>query len=95
MNKNILDELMKLNGINSYLKLSQKIDIPYTTLLDLINGKGEKLSNIKIISNYFNVSLSNLVEDKKYYIIIDEKDNIKVKLETDYTSFASILILND
>ena len=52
MNIRALNELMKLNGISSYFYLAQKIPIPYTTLLDLVKGKGEKLSNIRIIADF-------------------------------------------
>ena len=73
MNIRALNELMKLNGISSYFYLAQKIPIPYTTLLDLVKGKGEKLSNIRIIADFFGVKLSYLIEDNdKTFLEIDE-----------------------
>ncbi len=44
----------------------QKLDIPYTTLLTIINGevKDIKLNTAKKLSAYFNVSLDELLDDK-------------------------------
>lgn len=92
MNIKVLNELMKLNSITSYFHLSKEIDIPYTTLLDLVNGKGEKLTNIKIIANYFHVSIGTLVDNEKIYITIDENNNITEKIKTDYNSYETFLI---
>ncbi len=93
MDINILKTLMKLNGINSYLQLSKVISIPYTTLLDLINGKGERLSNIKIIANYFNVSLALLTNEvTKEYIVINEDNSIEFLPQTFYNSYPTILM---
>ncbi len=77
MNKEVLTKLMKLKKINSYYQLAKHIDISYTTLLDLINGKGERLSNFKIIATYFNVPLTILVEDLQYFIVIDKSDKVR------------------
>ncbi len=94
MNIQVLNELMKLNGITSYFNLSQKIDIPYTTLLDLIRGKGEKISNIKLIANYFNVSMSYLIEEPRKIITINENNSLVIEKETGYNSLLSNLLSN-
>ena len=91
MNKRVLDKLMKRNSLTSYLQLAKEIDIPYTTLLDLINGKGERLSNFRIIANYFAVPLSALISKNKY-ILLTEDDKIIIKDESNANAFLSFLI---
>ena len=93
MNIRVLNELMKLNGISSYFFLAQKIPIPYTTLLDLVKGKGEKLSNIRIIADFFGVKLSYLIEDNdKTFLEIDETNKVRVHPFTGYNSMITTLI---
>lgn len=92
MNIEVLNDLMKQNNISSYFKLANELDIPYTTFLDLVRGKGEKLTNIKLIANYFNVSISTITEVKQEYITIDENNKIKKTLKTDYNSYVTTLI---
>ncbi|HIS38995.1 MAG TPA: helix-turn-helix transcriptional regulator [Candidatus Onthousia faecavium] len=91
MNKHILKKLMKKNSLTSYLQLSKAVDIPYTTLLDLINGRGERLSNFRIIANYFAVPLSTLISKNKY-ILLTEDDKILIKDESNVNVFLSFLL---
>ena len=58
MNIEILNELMKIHNISSYFQLSKRISIRYTTLLDLIDGRAEKLTNIRLIADFFAVDIS-------------------------------------
>ena len=93
MNIRALNELMKLNGISSYFYLAQKISIPYTTLLDLVKGKGEKLSNIRIIADFFGVNVSYLIEEnKKTFYEIDELNKVRIHPFTGYNSMITTLI---
>ncbi len=93
MNIRALNELMKLNGISSYFYLAQKIPIPYTTLLDLVKGKGEKLSNIRIIADFFGVKLSYLIEDNdKTFLEIDELNKVRIHPFTGYNNMITTLI---
>mgnify|MGYP005804990543 CR=1 FL=1 len=94
MNIKVLNELMKLNGITSYFHLSKETSIPYTTLLDLIRGKGERLSNIKTIADFFGVKVSYLIEESRRIITINEKNNIIIEKETGYNSLLSNLLSN-
>ncbi len=93
MNIRALNELMKLNGISSYFYLAQKISIPYTTLLDLVKGKGEKLSNIRIIADFFGVNVSYLIEEnKKTFYEIDELNKVRIHPFTGYNNMITTLI---
>ena len=84
---------MKLNGISSYFYLAQKISIPYTTLLDLVKGKGEKLSNIRIIADFFGVNVSYLIEEnKKTFYEIDELNKVRIHPFTGYNNMITTLI---
>lgn len=59
-----LDELLKENKMNKNI-LSRETGIPYTTI-DSFYKKGAdniKLSNLKKLAEYFNVSLDYLVDD--------------------------------
>ncbi len=91
MNIETLNELMKINNINSYLQLSKKIAIPYTTLLDLINGRGDKLSNIRLIADFFGVKISYLIEDNKKIITINEKNLVSVEKYIGYNFLSNLL----
>ena len=94
MNIQVLNELMRLNGITSYLHLSKEIHIPYTTLLDLVIGKEERLSNIKIIDDFFGVKMSYLIDEPRKIVTINEKNNIKIEKETGYNNVLSNLLSN-
>lgn len=77
MNLEILEKLMEENHIRSYLKLSQILDIPYTSLMDLIHGRGLKITNIKQIADFFKVTIDCLVSPITYYNIVLENNTIK------------------
>ncbi len=57
-----IEALMKKNKITR-LKLSKDTDIPYTTLTQIINGrtKNPQVNALKIIADYFNVSLDYIL----------------------------------
>ena len=91
MNLKVLNALMEANGINSYFQLAKKTIIPYTTLLDLVRGKGERLSNIKIIADFFGINVSYLIGEEKLLITVDEDNNITITPFTGY-NFVSVLL---
>jgi len=68
--------------------------IPYTTLLDLIRGNGEKLSNIKMIANFFSVNITYLIDEPIKIITINENNKVTVEKETGYNSILSNLLSN-
>ena len=92
MNIQVLNELMRLNGIPSYLQLSKETHIPYTTLLDLVRGNGEKLSNIKMIADFFGVKMTYLIDEPTKIVTINEKNRVIVEKETGYNSILSNLL---
>ena len=94
MNIRLLNELMRLNGITSYLQLSKETYIPYTTLLDLVRGKGERLSNIRTIADFFGVKMTYLIDEPKNIITINENNNLVIEKETGYHSILSNLLSN-
>ena len=94
MNIQVLNELMRLNGIPSYFQLSKETHIPYTTLLDLVRGKGEKLSNIKTIADFLGVKMSYLLDEPRKIVTINEKNNVIVEKENGYNSVLSNLLSN-
>ncbi|WP_010050262.1 XRE family transcriptional regulator [Carnobacterium maltaromaticum] len=68
MAKNI-KHYMDKNGIGRN-KLSDDLDIKYTTLTDWINGKTyPRIDKIEILANYFGISKSDLVEDRNNDIL--------------------------
>lgn len=94
MNIQVLNELMRKNAIPSYYQLAKDAHIPYTTLLDLVRGKGDKLSNIKILADFFSVKMTYLIEDNGQIVTINEKNKIKTEKITGYNSILSNLLSN-
>lgn len=92
MNIQILNELMRQNEIPSYFQLSKETRIPYTTLLDLVRGNGERLSNIKTIADFFGVKMTYLIDEPVKIITINEKNRVIVEKETGYNSILSNLL---
>ena len=92
MNIQILNELMRQNEIPSYLQLSKETRIPYTTLLDLVRGKGERLSNIKTIADFLGVKMSDLLDEPRKIVTINERNNVIVEKENGYNSVLSNLL---
>ena len=87
MNIQILNELMRQNEIPSYFQLSKETNIPYTTLLDLVRGNGEKLSNIKMIADFFGVKMTYLIDEPTKIVTINEKNRVIVEKETGYNYY--------
>ena len=92
MNKQILDKLMEINSIRSYHQLAQNVDLPYTTLLDLVKGKGERLSNIKTLANFFGVPLSTLIDNKETFFLINEDNKVISKQEYEANLLFAFLL---
>ena len=92
MNIQILNELMRQNEIPSYFQLSKETHIPYTTLLDLVRGKGEKLSNVKTIADFLGVKMSYLLDEPRKIVTINERNNVIVEKENGYNSVLSNLL---
>lgn len=72
-NKDIMAKNIKYymdkNGIGRN-KLSDDLDIRYTTLTDWINAKTyPRIDKIEILANYFGISKSDLVEDRNHDIL--------------------------
>ena len=92
MNIQILNELMRQNEIPSYFQLSKETRIPYTTLLDLVRGKGEKISNIKTIADFLGVKMSDLLDEPRKIVTINERNNVVIEKENGYNSVLSNLL---
>lgn len=81
-----LDELLKENKMNKNI-LSRETGIPYTTI-DSFYKKGAdniKLSNLKKLAEYFNVSLDYLVDDdndNKHIYNSSNRDNYYINENT-------------
>ena len=59
-----IQRLMDKKGIDRN-KLSEDINVSYTTISDWINGKTyPRIDKIELMANYFGVEKSDLVEDK-------------------------------
>ena len=83
---------MEINSIRSYYQLAQNVDLPYTTLLDLVKGKGERLSNIKTLANFFGVPLSALVDNNPGLFLITEDNKIISKKEYETNLLLAFLL---
>ncbi len=93
INLSKINKLMKVNNINSYNILSKKAAIPYTTLLNIINNKDVRISSLLSLSNFFNVSIDDLIISKIYYLnIITEKYIRTYKLKYK-NEFFKLLVL--
>lgn len=77
MNLEILEKLMEDHHITSYYKLAKFVDIPYTTLLDLVHNKGLKVTTIKTIADFFNVTVDLLISPTTYYNVIVDDESIE------------------
>lgn len=72
-----LQRYMSENNIDRR-ELSEKVNIPYSTLSDWINAKKyPRIDNIEILANYLNVDKSDLIEPPKVKIREDMKPLIK------------------
>lgn len=59
-------------------ELSEKVDIPYSTLSDWINAKKyPRIDNIEILANYLKIDKSDLIEPPKVKIREDMKPFLK------------------
>ncbi|MCO4327084.1 XRE family transcriptional regulator [Staphylococcus agnetis] len=68
MAKNI-SRLMKENNVGRK-KLSDDLNVKYTTLSDWINAKTyPRIDKIELLADYFNVSKADLVEDKEKEVL--------------------------
>ena len=95
MNLEVLKILMKEKHIASYYQLANFIDVPYTSLLDLVHGRSKNLDNFKQIATYFEVPASILFEPTTYYGVITEENELKFYFPTDQyeqiNAFVSLL----
>ncbi len=77
MNTEILELLMKEKKIKSYYQLAKEMNIPYTSLLDIVHGKGLKITNMKMIANFFDISIDCLTSKTTYYYVIKEDNTLQ------------------
>lgn len=96
MNVEVLEKLMEQKGIKSYLHLSKEANIPYTSLRDWMNGKGQKLQNVELLSEFFQTEARYLIEPTNYYCVILEDDRIEnftfFQKEEELTAFCNLLL---
>ena len=85
--------LMKKNNIKNIAQLSQKTNIPYTTLKSIFDGDVNdiRLSTSKKICNFFNITLDELLDDNvdfNYHRFdISGLDNEDIKSTEKYIDF--------
>ena len=95
MNIEILEKLMEKKQIRSYYQLAKLVDIPYTSLLDLIHGRGLRATNIKLLADFFEVTIDCLMNPTTYYHVLLENNEIKSYLlltkEEQYQAFQILL----
>ena len=70
-----LDQLMEQRGINRKA-LSAESGIPYTTLMSLYDKGYEniKLSTLRALARYFNVTMDYLADDNATITVVDGSD---------------------
>ena len=61
-----LCDLMQKSGISSY-KLAQKIGVHTSTISNWRNGSTPKLEHLKLVADYFGVSVDDLLSDTEKY----------------------------
>ena len=95
MNIEVLEKLMEKKQIRSYYQLAKLVDIPYTSLLDLIHGRGLRATNIKLLADFFEVTIDCLMNPTTYYHVLLENNEIKIYLlltkEEQYQAFQILL----
>ena len=77
MNIEVLEKLMEKKQIRSYYQLAKLVDIPYTSLLDLIHGRGLRATNIKLLADFFEVTIDCLMNPTTYYHVLLENNETK------------------
>ena len=82
MNLSTLKNLMKQRKIKSYFQLAREVEIPYTTLLDVVHGKSKNSYLIKTLADYFGIKSTILLEKLEPYQIILEDGRRKRFLYT-------------
>ena len=88
-----LNFLMEENNIKNVAQLSQKTQIPYTTLKSIFAGNVNdiRLSTSKKICNFFNITLDELLDDNvsvNYHRFdISGLDNEDIKSTEKYIDF--------
>ena len=98
MNIEVLEFLMKERNIKSYHRLAKEANFPYTTLLDLVNGRSNNLNNIKRLATFFGAEYQMLLADTNYCYLVNEKNEVKSFLPLDIlersNTFATVLLGN-
>ena len=98
MNIEVLEFLMKERNIKSYYRLAKEANFPYTTLLDLVNGRSTNLNNIKRLATFFGAEYQMLLADTNYCYLVNEKNEVKSFLPLDIlersNTFATVLLGN-
>lgn len=80
-----IQKFMDLKGI-SRNKLSDDLNISYTTISDWINGKTyPRIDKIELMANYFGIDKSNLVENKSESKLEDKAIRIAAHIDDDVT----------
>lgn len=86
-----LQRYMSENNIDRR-ELSEKVNIPYSTLSDWINAKKyPRIDNIEILANYFNIDKSDLIEPsfmKPHKVKLSEKEIELLKEHAKYREIA-------
>lgn len=85
-----LQRYMSENNVDRR-ELSEKVNIPYSTLSDWINAKKyPRIDNIEILANYFNIDKSDLIEPsfmKPHKVKLSEK---KIELLKEHAKYREI-----
>ncbi len=83
MNVEVLEQLMDNKKITSYYQLAKKMNLPYTSLLDWVHGKGQKICNLKLISDFLGVDVYYLLAPTRYYYVLLEDNTLLSSLVCD------------
>ncbi|MBO4413563.1 MAG: helix-turn-helix transcriptional regulator [Clostridia bacterium] len=89
MFKDVLDSLLRESGINA-LTLSREIKVPKTVVYAWKNGERTPgMEHLKLLSDYFNVSLERLCEKEDPVLPADEAELIAMLRSTKNISDAA------
>ena len=80
LNVTKLKEIMKEKGIETMRELSDKSNIPYTTLYYIMKGHDMNVTTLKLLADFLKEPLDSLIEDECNYVLyIDDGDKVYCK----------------
>ncbi|MBE6146903.1 MAG: helix-turn-helix transcriptional regulator [Firmicutes bacterium] len=84
VDRQYLEKLMKINGIENYKELAKKCHLKYTTILYIYKGNNPGIETFIKIADYFHISVDSLLcrSKKETLVVISEECIRKITLRS-------------